>query len=139
MTLKTGRRIRTVSLCEETDLLAGEKGNFSGWVQQQLRDEVQHFEPCRPAREPDLMICNGMRKPTCPTCYPDGRPSREHWLQCSNGEIPIDRLLELTKERNAPILAAKKTVDQALPPASSSRKTERKYVRRLIRWLWGWI
>ena len=28
-----------------------------------------------------LGICNGVRRPTCSFCYPDGPPTRENWLK----------------------------------------------------------
>jgi hypothetical protein len=74
------RIIKTISLPPHLHDKAAEIKNFSGWVQDRLEEEgsIGHTSAHRPI--PDLGICNGVRRPTCAECYPEGAPTRDEWL-----------------------------------------------------------
>ena len=60
-----------------------QRGQFSAFVRAAVLDHDERVTagggPHSPM--PGLDICNGMRRPTCSICYPDGPPSQEAWLK----------------------------------------------------------
>tara|TARA_B100000029_G_C17104446_1_gene789127 strand:+ start:96 stop:548 length:453 start_codon:yes stop_codon:yes gene_type:complete len=146
--------VKSISLDAETAVLAGAKDNFSAWVREQLYHEIILEKDCVFFRSQDPKkrwnpekgiyernnetreeTCNGMRKPRCPKCYPDGAPTQEDWLEYVRWEITLEELLERTKRRYDAILAAKNSENDANTPPLRRRK----YVRRFLSWVWEFI
>ena len=150
--------VKSISLDERTAPIAAAKDNFSAWVREQLLSEIAYSLPCsffpmvrRDHEGKELErkeeVCNGQKVPTCEKCYPNGKPNQADWLDYARWIIDLEELHERTdeewkwrtdlrarkKERAAP---SKKVKDDANTPPSRHQK---KYVRRLIRWIWGYI
>jgi len=105
--------IKSISLDEHTIEIANSKDNFSSWVREKLLDEIEYTIPCsyfplkilktdlgriiKPAI-PEGEVCNGVRKPTCKTCWPDGKPENKDWISYVNREIDLDELKERTRQ-----------------------------------------
>ena len=109
--------VRSVSLDQQTDLLAQEKSNFSKWVRDQLLSETIYARKCfypldtnNVKETNDLGICNGMAKPRCVKCYPIASPTRDQ--------------LYAKEEKKEP----------STPPMR-----ERKYLRRSLKYIWSFI
>tara|TARA_B100000029_G_scaffold469127_1_gene506742 strand:- start:724 stop:1131 length:408 start_codon:yes stop_codon:yes gene_type:complete len=131
--------VKSISLDEQTSILASSKNNFSAWVREQLLAEVAHTIPC--SYFSDIhQICNGMRKPHCITCYPEGPPTREDWLAFVSEEITQEELQEKALETwswRTQLKTEPKNVEDAPQPLGVER--EKKYLRRLIWWIWSYI
>ena len=96
------RIIKTISLPPHLHEKASQIRNFSGWVQDQLEAEglIVHTDAHRPI--PELGICNGVRRPTCAECYPDGAPTRDEWLAFRNEEFhSIEQMQDNIRRRLA--------------------------------------
>jgi len=72
--------IKSISLPPHLAEKASSIGNFSGWVQEQLEKEGFEVNVNMHNPIPELGVCNGMRKPTCGQCYPEGPPTQAEWL-----------------------------------------------------------
>lgn len=90
------RIIKTISLPPHLHEKASQIKNFSGWVQDRLEEDglIVHSAAHRPI--PSLGICNGVRRPTCAECYPNGAPNRDEWLAFRNAETPSIENLQAT-------------------------------------------
>jgi len=80
--------VRSISLDPETDEIAGDLGNFSFWVRQQLRN-YRHEAIIDAGDESSLFhvpneafggVCNALKPQRCRKCYPHGRASQDDWL-----------------------------------------------------------
>ena len=151
--------IKSCSLDERTIDIANSKDNFSEWVREQLLNEIEYTLPCSyfPLKlvktdlghiikeaVPEGEVCNGVRKPTCKTCWPDGKPESKDWLEYVERRIDLSELRERTrqhwswrksleKKRN---LAVKNHIND---PKRGGEKPKRAYVRRLLTWIWSFI
>lgn len=153
--------VKSISLDAETIPLAEAKDNFSAWVRGQLYNEILLQKECifftaskwDKVWNPELNkydetrlekeeICNGMRPIRCPTCYPEGKPTSEDWLAYTRFEIDLEELLQRTHDRYEAIAAvndpapSKNGKDGANTPPLKGQK---KYVRRLLWWIWSYI
>jgi len=147
--------VKSISLDETTAPLAAAKDNFSAWVREQLYHEIIIERDCafftRTKTERywsedlgamqdriinETEICNGMRKPRCPKCYPEGSPTSENWLAYAKWEIDRTELLARTNERYTAIERAKNP-ENGLP--TPHLRPQKKYVRRLLAWIWSYI
>ena len=146
--------VKSISLDERTAPIAQSKDNFSAWVREQLLLEIAHTIPCHffkvnildrnsKTTETKEEVCNGMRKPPCPNCYPNGPPIQEDWKAYATGRIDLEELHRRTdiewKWRIDLRNQAKTRSENTLNDAPTPHLRERKYVRRLIWWLWSWI
>jgi len=83
-----GRIVKSVALDAETDAIASDLPNFSYWVRvelRNLRDQILEDSgaPMELHHRPDESfggVCNGMKRPTCRKCYPNGPPAQADWL-----------------------------------------------------------
>jgi len=147
--------VKSISLDENTAPLANAKDNFSAWVREQLYHEIIIERECsfftRSITErfwdeksglhqnrivSDSEVCNGMRKPRCPKCYPDGSPKSEDWLEYVRFEIDLSELRQRTSERFQAIERAK---NHENGPSTPHLRPQKKYVRRLLAWIWSYI
>jgi hypothetical protein len=155
--------VKSISLDEQTAPLAEEKTNFSSWVRQQLLEEIAYTIPCTFFKikhkgkkmfdeesgswilTNDVIkeeICNGVRKPTCQTCYPDGPPEGDDWLLYVSNKIDKDELLARAKARwqwRIDALEKKDSKNEENVPPMGGMKPKRAYVRRLLTWIWSFI
>jgi len=91
--------IKSVSLDEETAILADEKTNFSKFVRNALRRDLgrilkpgsaDHVTPAKDRLEPCpyfgeiKLLCNPIGAIRCVKCWPDGTPDSEAWLAYLN-------------------------------------------------------
>jgi len=82
------RIVKSCALDAETDAIASDLPNFSYWVRvelRNLRDQqlIESGAPMELHHRPDEQfggVCNGMKRPTCRKCYPNGPPSQTDWL-----------------------------------------------------------
>lgn len=136
------RIIRTVSLNSETDALAAQKANFSAWVRQQLVGEEiistnSHSTPVLFARRG---ICNPSAKPRCGLCFPYGNCTPENIQLYNKGLISGDALKDLTRSFYEDIIQpGQSMLDIVIKEPSTPPQRDRKYVRRLVKWLIEWI
>ena len=84
--LSTRRVPITVNLSPYTAAIRDEmpRGQFSAFVRAALLDYEDRQNSGGGEHNPvdDLgLVCNAMRTPRCTLCYPEGRPSREDWLE----------------------------------------------------------
>ena len=152
--------IKSISLDERTIEIANSKDNFSSWVREKLLDEIEYTIPCsyfplqilktdlgRVIKEavPEGEVCNGVRKPTCKTCWPNGEhPEHSDWLAYVRREIDLDELQERTRQTwswkhnlaKEQDLAVKNYIND---PKRGGEKPKRAYVRRLLTWIWSFI
>lgn len=134
--------VKSISLDEDTIHLANAKPNFSQWVREQLYHEIMRNKECSYAirQEWDRLgqvvrydeeVCNGLRVgPRCVKCWPKGKPSKEDWQQYSKFVIDLPELQSRTSARWLEI-------EDAQP--QDIKKPERKYLRRLLAFLWSWV
>lgn len=150
--------VKSISLDARTAPIAASKDNFSKWVREQLLSEIAYSLPCsffpmvRRDHEGKVLeekeeVCNGHKTPTCEKCWPNGKPNQEDWLDYARWIIDLEELHERTdaewkwrtdlraqkKERAAP---SKKVENDPNTPHSRQQK---RYVRRLIWWIWSYI
>ena len=136
------RIIRTVSLNSETDALAGAKGNFSAWVRQQLIGEEiistnSHSTPVLFAKRG---LCNPSAKPRCGLCFAYGNCTPEDIKSYNKGLISGEDLQILTRSFYGDIIQpGQAMLDIAIKEPQTPPKRERKYIRRLVKWLIEWI
>lgn len=161
--------VKSISLDERTAPIAEEKPNFSAWVREQLLNEISYTIPCiyfevhhldragkqiyddyyteegqklkrkRITKE----ICNGMKKPHCSICYPEGPPEGEDWRLYTRRQIDRAELLERASKRwewrtNA-INDQSDLKKLENDPQSRGSKPKRAYVRRLFVFIWSFI
>tara|TARA_Y100000401_G_C8324663_1_gene227450 strand:- start:2540 stop:3034 length:495 start_codon:yes stop_codon:yes gene_type:complete len=159
--------VKSISLDEQTAPLANEKSNFSGWVREQLLDEIQYTIPCvyfkikvrgqkvfddrsgEWKKESDRVIeeiCNGQKKPSCKKCYPEGPPPQEDWLKYVQGRIDKVELLERAsahwKWRTDQInekRGIRDSKNQEKVSPMGGVKPKRAYLRRFLTWIWSYI
>ncbi len=134
------RIIRTVSLSKRTDELASKKSNFSKWVRDQLLLDHQNVSLIHVTKTifEEKGICNPFADPRCGICYPHGKPKPEDGRLFNTGHISKEVLQERTKnhyDEVIPNINPEIEEDLSLTPHVS----ERKYLRRLIKWLIEWI
>tara|TARA_Y100000289_G_C3881876_1_gene129153 strand:+ start:220 stop:702 length:483 start_codon:yes stop_codon:yes gene_type:complete len=155
--------VKSISLDEQTAPLAEEKSNFSMWVRHQLLEEISYTIPCRFFKikhkgkkifdeesgswimDDDVIkeeICNGVRKPTCTICYPNGPPHGEDWLDYVDNRIDKEELLARADARwkwRIDALEQKKPKNEENVPQMGGKTVKRAYVRRLLTWIWSFI
>ena len=126
------RMIKSISLPPHLHEKAGSIENFSGWVQLRLEEEglVVHENMHSPIIE--LGICNGLRKPTCAECYPEGAPTREIWNRFRD-----HRDIEKMQSDIVSFHTGFKKVEN--DPQSRGEKPQKKYIRRLLSAIWEYI
>jgi|TARA_B100001059_G_C17715793_1_gene517905 hypothetical protein len=134
------RIIRTVSLDPKSDELASKKSNFSAWVRKSLQEEaskVQYYH-INETLFLERGICNPTASPRCGLCFPYGKPKLEDSKLFNQGIISKDELQNRTKnlyDGVIPIIEETPDEKEHLTPP----KPERKYLRRLVKWLIEWI
>jgi hypothetical protein len=133
--------VKSISLDEDTIHLANAKTNFSQWVREQLYSEITRNKECSFAIRQewdhlgqvvrkDEEVCNGLRVgPRCMKCWPVGKPSKEDWQQYVKFVIDLGELKQRTLERWNEIEESNQ-----IPQVK-----ERKYLRRLLAFLWSWV
>ena len=161
--------VKSISLDERTAPIASEKTNFSAWVQEQLLNEIAYTIPCTffdvhhfdrrgkqiyddyytetgeklKRKRITSEICNGMKKPTCTVCYPEGAPEGEDWLLYTRREIDREELLRRASERwqwRTDALAKQdNSKNQQNTLQMGGEKPKRAYVRRLLSFIWSFI
>ncbi len=142
--------VKSISLDEKTAPIAASKDNFSKWVREQLLAEIAYSIPCHffeRQREVGSRlvavegeICNGVRSPPCGSCYPDGPPLRADWIEYVRFKIDLEELLERTAKEWKWRTDLKEQVKESEKEASTPPlKGQKKYVRRLLKWIWAYI
>jgi len=134
------RIIRTVSLDKQSDELAAKKSNFSYWVRKTLKEEASKVQYYHTNKTLFLNrgLCNPGSTPRCGLCFPYGKPKDQDIKQYNQGIISAEELQHRTKilyEGVIEIIDPPKTKEESLTPP----KPERKYLRRLIKYLIEWI
>ena len=144
------RIIKTVSLDPESDEIASRKKNFSAWVRKALKEEaslVDYRHVTRAIFE-KRGICNPSASPRCGICYPYGKPDIK-LIQKYNNEISTisgisdlslaaANLQKATMDQYGGIMPVIETkIDEKVPLAPPMR--EKKYIRRLIRFIISYI
>tara|TARA_R100001163_G_C5063478_1_gene200798 strand:+ start:1813 stop:2313 length:501 start_codon:yes stop_codon:yes gene_type:complete len=162
--------VKSISLDERTAPIANNKTNFSAWVREKLLEDIEYSIPCsyyplhhmdgitgkqlfieikdengRVSKKPKITkeICNGVRKPTCSVCYPEGAPDGKDWREYANGRINKTELLARASAKwkwrtdaiKANQLGKESEKSASIPPIVR----EKKYVRRLLKWIWSYI
>jgi len=161
--------VKSISLDERTAPIANEKANFSAWVREQLLNEISYTIPCTfftvyhldrggkqifdeyyteegqklKRKRITKEICNGMKKPHCSVCYPEGPPEGSDWIQYTRRQIDREELLERASKRwewrtNA-IANNEGSKNLEKVPPMGGMKPERAYVRRLFFFIWSFI
>jgi len=76
-------------------------------------------------------VCNGLLKPACVLCWPDGAPSGEAWrkYRFGGGEIPSAEKQRIVKSTFTHDYAQKESKDAA------TSKATKGLLRRFIAWL----
>ena len=136
------RIIRTVSLNSETDALAAKKANFSAWVRQQLigEDIISTNSHSTPVLFAQRGLCNPSAKPRCGLCFPFGNCTPEDIKSYNKGLISGSDLQDLTRSFYGDIIQpGQSMLDIVIKEPSTPPQRERKYVRRLVKWLIEWI
>ena len=138
------RIIRTVSLDKESDERAAEKPNFSAWVREQLKKEDRFTMRSHPTQAifNQKGICNPNASPRCGICYPYGKPGIVEIRAYNTGLISKEELFKSTKknEKNGitSVMSDLNPVGEEKEPKDPPLR-ERKFVRRLVKWLIEWI
>lgn len=136
------RIIRTVSLNAETDALASKKANFSAWVRQQLVGEeiISTNEHSTPVLFATRGLCNPSAKPRCGLCFPYGNCTPEDIKSYNKGLISGNELQDLTRAVYGDIVQpGQSMLDISIKEPLTPPQRERKYIRRLVKWLIEWI
>ena len=161
--------VKSISLDERTAPIADEKSNFSAWVREQLLNEISYTIPCTffdvhhfdrrgkqiyddyytetgeklKRKRITSEICNGMKKPHCTVCYPEGPPDQDAWRLYTKREIDRAELLERASDRwkwrTDAIAKQHNSKNQEKVPPMGGVKPKRAYVRRLLTWIWSYI
>ena len=161
--------VKSISLDERTAPIASEKENFSAWVREQLLNEIAYTIPCNfftvhhydrkgkqiydqyytetgeklKRKRVTSEICNGMKKPTCTVCYPEGAPDGKDWLLYTQRQIDREELLSRASERwrwrTDALAKQENSKNQENTPQMGGDKPKRAYVRRLLVWIWSFI
>jgi len=139
--------VRSVSLDQQTDLLAQEKSNFSKWVRDQLLSETIYARKCfypldtnNVKETNDLGICNGMAKPRCVKCYPIASTTRDQWIAYRASNMTADQFRDHIafdyedEPNNIELYAKEEKKEPSTPPMR-----ERKYLRRSLKYIWSFI
>jgi len=142
---------KTISLDEFTGPLAEQKGNFSAWVRAALieDDQKSRLRATEIGQDGELvhiaMRQGGLCWPfhpngVCTLCWPDGPPTNQAWREWVRGEWD---LREGEKPPgvgfNEDLPADKGENDPQMGGETETKTPERRYVRRLLAWLWNWI
>ena len=142
------RIIRTISLDQRTDELAGKKPNFSAWVRNQLLEDSQNVSLIHVTKaifEKDG-VCNPSGSPRCTICYPYGKPPIE-LIRKYNSEKGVngigiiaarENLLKDTKKHYDGVVVDMKPMIEEKSPLAPPR-SERKYITRSLKWIWSFI
>lgn len=134
------RIIRTVSLDTKSDELAAKKSNFSAWVRNTLKEEaskVQYYHVDKTLFL-DRGICNPGSTPRCGLCFPYGKPKPQDSKLYNQGFISAEELQQRTKDLYGGVIEDIENKEEKLLPLPPPKR-EKKYVRRLIKWLIEWI
>lgn len=152
--------VKSISLDEDTAPIANSKENFSAWVREQLRAEIAYDLPCNFMKLTPMKmspggfmkkdydnsieeICNAMAKPPCVTCYPEGPPDREDWLQYVRLQITKEELQSRALDKwkwRTDLKEQKKQRKESVKSVSTPPiEDEKRYVRRFLKWLWSYI
>lgn len=65
---------------------------FSKWIRECLRRYAAEQGEQHHTHEEQYRVrglCNGVARPLCTICWPEGAPSREHWLEWLGGELSV--------------------------------------------------
>lgn len=152
--------VKSISLDERTAPIAQSKSNFSAWVREQLLSEIAYDLPCNFFTKTPLKIgrgghttkdysrsikeiCNGMARPPCVKCYPEGGPEQEDWLEYVSDRITKEELQERAEKKwkwRTDLKKQAKTRKEnekstSIPPIEG----EKRYVRRFLKWVWSYI
>tara|TARA_Y100000296_G_C5144170_1_gene242750 strand:- start:49 stop:510 length:462 start_codon:yes stop_codon:yes gene_type:complete len=148
--------IKSCSLDERTIEIANSKENFSGWVREKLLEEIQYTIPCNYfpldalksyngltvlEAVPEGEICNGVKKPVCPTCWPQGAPTNEDWIAYAQRHIDLDELRERTNQHwKWKVDLEKQQIKNHINDSKKrGEKPKRAYLRRFLTWIWTFI
>ena len=161
--------VKSISLDERTAPIADEKSNFSAWVREKLLNEIAYTIPCTfftvhhlDRRGVQIQedyytedgqkmkrkvvteeICNGMKRPHCITCYPEGPPEQEDWRHYTRRAIDKEELLRRAslrwKWRTDALARDEGSKNQENVPQMGGKQVKRAYVRRLLTWIWSFI
>lgn len=141
------RIIRTVSLDKRSDELAAKKPNFSAWVREQLNSTDQEYQNSHVTLSVyrEKGICNPSASPRCNICFPHGRPAREDIREYNMGELTDIELQDITKKKFSSANLSK-TLAISKSEESGKKETEkqkiiseRKYLRRSLKFIWSFI
>lgn len=134
------RIIRTVSLTKKTDDLAAQKANFSAWVREQLILDHQNVSLIHVTKKifEEKGICNPFADPYCGICYPYGKPKPEDGRLYNSGHIDKEVLQKRTKDHYDNVISNIEPKNQEKEPLTPPMR-QRKYIRRLVKWLIEWI
>jgi len=140
------RIIKTVSLDESSDELASKIPNFSKWVRNQLKLQDESFQNSHVTlgvyRKKG--ICNPSASPRCNICFPHGRPQITDIKDFNTGRISSEQLQEITKKKcnslnQSKTLAISKKIEFGKEESTEKTISERKYLRRTLRYIWSFI
>jgi hypothetical protein len=161
--------VKSISLDERTAPIANEKNNFSAWVREQLLNEISYTIPCTffevhhldragkqilddyytedgqklKRKRITAEICNGMKKPHCSVCYPEGPPEGDDWRLYTRRQIDRAELLERAskrwKWRTDALKDQTNSKNQEKEPFTPHSRPRKAYVRRLLVWIWSYI
>jgi len=161
--------VKSISLDERTAPIAEQKTNFSAWVREKLLEEIEYTLPCnyfevvhrgkdnktlfrtvkdengKVTKEPIITkeICNAVRKPTCSKCYPEGAPEQKDWILYVDRKIDKTELLARAsakwKWRTDAITEHQLRKENEKEASNPPIRHEKKYVRRLLKWIWSYI
>jgi len=114
---------------------------FSRWIRECLREADAQANPAHTTEEEHRIggLCNGMKKPACVICWPEGAPTSAGWKEW----ISIDHTSPVKRRR--PSAEKPRIIKAGL--ADSDARTERQkttprrrakvgLIRRFIRWIY---
>jgi len=140
------RIIRTVSLDRKSDEIAAKKPNFSRWVREQLvnQDESVQNSHVTLSLFREKGICNPNASPRCNICFPHGRPQLTDIKDYNTGRISSEELQDITKKKynsvnQSKTLAISKRIEFGKEEPTEKTISERKYLRRTLRYIWSFI
>ena len=155
-----GKHNKMISLDEQTLELAQAKhglaDGFSGWVRTQLLKERQIEFRIRAQKGENVEhlawrrtmdICWPFHpEGVCVICWPDGPPDSTDWMQWAREEtVIVGDEFDFRVEWKSPPpqglgwLENDEMGDIPELVSGNTPQSERKYVRRFLRWLWSWI
>lgn len=109
---------------------------FSKFVRACLRELDAQCSPTHTTHEDSRVhgLCNGLFKPCCVICWPDGAPSRADWLAFAGQTIPPTQP-SAEKQR---VVKSNFTHDYTGSEGKKTptrKRTQKGLIRRLLAWL----